>query len=151
VRRILFLMIFAVPSVCLANQLPLLPGQNTESPHKLFISSQNTSNDNFDVWQVDGGYSYNVFNNVDLYVGARINTSSLKSENGFLSGVSYQLTEKVSVNSAFHTYNTNNENENVVTAEVSSRMKVTDNLDIHATLDYEEWQNGIEVGLGFRF
>ncbi|MGB1321778.1 MAG: ribonuclease regulator [Vibrio gallaecicus] len=150
-RRILFLVIFVAPSVCFANQLPLLPGQDIESPHKLFISSQNTSNDNFDVWQVDGGYSYNVFNNVDLYVGARINTSSLKSENGFLSGVSYQLTEKVSVKSAFHTYNTNNENENVVTAEVSSRMRVTDNLDIHATLDYEEWQKGIEVGLGFRF
>ncbi|MCA2492952.1 ribonuclease regulator, partial [Vibrio sp. 2175-1] len=24
-------------------------------------------------------------------------------------------------------------------------------LDIHATLDYQDWQQGFEVGLGFRF
>ncbi|MEF1191077.1 ribonuclease regulator, partial [Vibrio parahaemolyticus] len=23
--------------------------------------------------------------------------------------------------------------------------------DIHATLDYQDWQQGFEVGLGFRF
>ncbi|MDW1838575.1 ribonuclease regulator, partial [Vibrio sp. Vb0718] len=28
---------------------------------------------------------------------------------------------------------------------------ITDKLDIHATLDYQDWQQGFEVGLGFRF
>ncbi|MGI1896695.1 ribonuclease regulator, partial [Vibrio campbellii] len=36
-------------------------------------------------------------------------------------------------------------------AEVSSRVKITENLDLHATLDYQDWQQGFEVGLGFRF
>ncbi|MHC6803885.1 ribonuclease regulator, partial [Vibrio antiquarius] len=30
-------------------------------------------------------------------------------------------------------------------------VKITDKLDLHATLDYQDWQQGIEVGLGFRF
>jgi hypothetical protein len=41
--------------------------------------------------------------------------------------------------------------EKSLSAEVSSRLKLTENLDIHATLDYQEWQKGVEVGLGFRF
>ncbi|MDF4701671.1 ribonuclease regulator, partial [Vibrio parahaemolyticus] len=32
-----------------------------------------------------------------------------------------------------------------------SRVKITDNLDLHATLDYQDLQPGFEVGLGFRF
>ncbi|HAH03666.1 MAG TPA: ribonuclease regulator, partial [Vibrio sp.] len=43
------------------------------------------------------------------------------------------------------------DSEKSVAAEVSSRVQLTDNLDLHATLDYEEWQQGVEVGLGFRF
>lgn len=153
-RRLLYLFSLVVPAICQANSLPELPSQTKESAHSFFISSQPTaSDDSFDIWKIDGGYSYNVFKSVDLYVGARVNNSTIGNENGFLSGVSYQISDKLSLNSTVHTYTheSGDEKNSSVAAEVSSRMKLTDNLDIHATLDYEEWQQGIEVGLGFRF
>ncbi|MEH0687513.1 hypothetical protein H4F17_00305 [Vibrio cholerae] len=134
--------------------LPPLPASQHTSPHKLFLSSENDSLD-FDSWKIDGGYSYSLFDNIDLYVGARLNQSDTNSESGFLSGVSYQLTPRLSVKSTLHSYSIESVDEGkrqpAISAEVSSRMKLTENLDIHATLDYQEWQQGVEVGLGFRF
>ncbi|OEF00793.1 ribonuclease regulator [Vibrio crassostreae 9ZC13] len=151
-KRLLILLAFAMPVVCSANSLPLLPSQIDSSSHKFFISTQNASSESFDTWKIDSGYSYNLFSDVDLYVGTRINSAALKQESGFLSGVSYQFSERVSFNSSLHTYKGETEdNEKSVAAEVSSRVQLTDNLDLHATLDYEEWQQGVEVGLGFRF
>ncbi|MFA0626800.1 MULTISPECIES: ribonuclease regulator [Vibrio] len=157
-KRLLILLVFAMPVVCSANSLPLLsslpllPSQIDSSDHKFFISTQSTSSESFDTWTVDSGYSYSLFSDVDLYVGTRINTAALKYESGFLSGVSYQFSERVSFNSSLHTYNNETEDsEKSVAAELSSRVQLTDNLDMHATLDYEEWQQGVEVGLGFRF
>jgi|TARA_Y100000588_G_scaffold386803_1_gene483149 hypothetical protein len=152
VKRLLILLAFAMPVVCSANSLPLLPSQIDRSAHKFFISSQNASNESFDTWKVDSGYAYSLFDDVDVYVGTRINNASLKHESGFLSGVSYQFSERVSFNSSLHTYKDETEDsDKSVAAEVSSRVQLTDNLDLHATLDYEEWQQGVEVGLGFRF
>jgi hypothetical protein len=158
VKRLLILLTFAAPVVCSANSLPLLsnlpllPAQIDRSSHKFFISTQNASSESFDTWKIDSGYSYSLFADVDLYVGTRINSASLKYESGFLSGVSYQFSERISFNSSLHTYkDETEENEKSVAAEVSSRVQLTDNLDLHATLDYEEWQQGVEVGLGFRF
>ncbi|MEZ8885681.1 ribonuclease regulator [Vibrio sp. 10N.222.54.F6] len=151
-KRLLILLAFAMPVVCSANSLPLLPSQIDSSSHKFFISSQNAPSESFDTWKIDSGYSYSLFSDVDLYVGTRINSAALKQESGFLSGVSYQFSERVSFNSSLHTYKDETEdNEKSVAAEVSSRVQLTDNLDLHATLDYEEWQQGVEVGLGFRF
>lgn len=136
-----------------AAELPVLPAQQATSPHKLFIYSENDNND-FDSWKIDGGYSYNIFSKVDLYVGARLNNSDKANETGFLSGVSYQLTPRLTVKSTLHSYSDetlNDGKESTIAAEVQSRMKLTENLDIHATLDYQEWQKGFEVGLGFRF
>ncbi|MEL0611384.1 ribonuclease regulator, partial [Vibrio echinoideorum] len=57
-----------------------------------------------------------------------------------------------SFNSSLHTYKDEEEdNDKSVAAEVSSRVHLTDNLDLHATLDYEERQQGVELGLVFRF
>lgn len=136
-----------------ATELPPLPSQQSTSPHKIFLSTENDQYD-FDSWKIDGGYSYNLFDKVDLYVGARLNNSDKINETGFLSGVSYQLTPRVSVQSTLHSYSDetlSEGKESSIAAEVSSRMKLTDNLDVHATLDYQEWQKGVEVGLGFRF
>ena len=157
-KILLILLAFATPVVCSANSppqlnnLPLLPSQIDRSAHKFFISTQNASSESFDTWKVDSGYSYRLVADVDLCVGTRINSDSLKYESGFLSGVSYQFSERVSFNSSLHTYkNETEDSEKSVTAKVSSRVQLTDNLDFHATLDYEEWQQGVEVGLGFRF
>ncbi|EGA68535.1 hypothetical protein VISI1226_20081 [Vibrio sinaloensis DSM 21326] len=137
-----------------ATELPPLPSQQSSSPHKIFLSSENDQND-FDTWKVDGGYAYNVFDKIDLYVGARLNNSDRVNETGFLSGVSYQVTPRVSLSSTLHSYNNDNSTEEKVegslSAEVSSRVRLTENLDIHATLDYQEWQQEVEFGLGFRF
>ena len=96
-----------------------------------------------------------MFNNIDLYVGTRIdNASEESSERGFLSGVSYNIGETFSLKSTLHTkqeLQENGEQLSTFGAEVSSRVKISDHLDLHATLDYEEWQQGFELGLGFRF
>ena len=137
----------------MATELPALPSQQKASPHKLFLSSETDQHD-FDTWKIDGGYSYNVFDNIDLYVGARVNQGSNTNESGFLSGVSYQITPRVSVKSTLHSYNEENTAEGtdkVIAAEVSSRMRLTENLDLHATLEHQEWQQELEVGIGFRF
>lgn len=147
----LSVVLFACSSV--ATELPSLPSQEHDSPHKLFLSSE-SDQQSFDTWKIDGGYSYNVFDKIDLYVGARVNKSSINNETGFLSGVSYQVTPRISVKSTLHSYDEEKleqGKESVISAEVSSRMRLTENIDIHATLDYQEWQRGLEVGLGFRF
>ncbi|WED22338.1 ribonuclease regulator [Vibrio sp. JC009] len=155
-KRILFLSLVLLAQNALADLLPTLPGQEGKSPHKLFVSSQAQPSDSFDTWMFDGGYAYTVFDTVDLFVGARIDSSATEeeSDSGFLSGVSYQFSEKVSLQSTLHSKTEtldSGEKESVYSAEVSSRVKISDHFDLHATLDYEEWQQGIEVGLGFRF
>ncbi|WP_100752070.1 hypothetical protein [Vibrio salilacus] len=152
-RTTLCLLAAFVACPLFAAKLPPLPAQQSSSPHKLFVLSESDQHD-FDSWKIDGGYSYNLFNKVDLYVGARLNSNNNINETGFLSGVSYQFSPRLSVKSTLHSYSDNNTiagKESSLAAEVSSRMKLTDNLDFHATLDYQEWQKGVEVGLGFRF
>ncbi len=139
----------------LAAFLPELPAHQTtpSSPFKFFISSEQDVQ-TFDSWKIDSGYSYSLFDNVDIYVGARVDNTSSENQSGFLSGVSYQISPRFSVKSTLHTSSYSNVEEGkdtLISAEVSSRMILTENLDVHATLDYQEWQQGVEVGLGFRF
>lgn len=155
-KRGLFLLLFFVPSVCLANELPPLPGKTSPSPHKLFISSDSYQSDSFDVWNIDTGYAYELFDSVDVYVGARVNNSPTQNQSGFLSGISYHFNDRVTLKSTVRSYKNETaegirQEDSSLAAEVSSRVKITDKLDLHATLDYQDWQQGIEVGLGFRF
>ncbi len=156
-KKWFFLLFFALPDICLAADLPTLPGKGTTSPHKLFISSESYQSDSFDVWNIDGGYSYELYDSVDLYVGARVNNSPVQNQSGFLSGVSYHFNDRVTVKSTLRSFKGDTsegiraEDSGGLAAEVSSRVKITDKLDIHATLDYQDWQQGFEVGLGFRF
>lgn len=153
-KTILSLSVLLCPCPLFAAELPALPSQqHNASPHKVFFTTESDQHQ-FDSWKIDSGYSYNLFDKVDLYVGARLNNGNQINETGFLSGVSYQLTPRVSVQSTLHSYKDetiNDKSESSLAAEVTSRMKLTDNIDMHATLDYQEWQKGVEFGLGFRF
>lgn len=139
----------------LAVELPALPSQHNQSPHNFFMSSGSKSStaDSFDVWNIDSGYSYSVFDSLDVYIGARLNNSELSNDSGFLSGVNYQVSDRISVKSTLrgYQYEENNETQGGMAAEISSRMRLTENLDVHATFDFEKVQQGVEVGLGFRF
>jgi long-subunit fatty acid transport protein len=155
-KKLFCLLLLLSATQAQAELLPALPGQGKPSPHKFFVTSQTPPSETFDTWQFDGGYAYSVFDSVDLYVGARIHNSYQDNElgNGFLSGVSYTFNDKLSVKSTLHSRSElqeNGERENIYSAEVSSRLKLSEHLDLHATLDYEEWQQGVEVGLGFSF
>lgn len=134
--------------------LPSLPSQQVTSPHNMFFTTEQ-DNQGFDSWVIDGGYMYNIFRDVDLYVGARVNSSINGGENGFLSGVRYQLTERVSLKSTVYSLNRSDDDSkngnDSLSAELSSSLRLSDNLDLRATLDYQQWQQGIEVGIGFRF
>lgn len=153
-KRLLGLLAMSFAGSLYATELPQLPSQKLTSPHKVFFSSENDQHD-FDTWKVDGGYAYSVFDKLDVYVGARVNNSSTANETGLLSRVSYQITPRVSLASTLHSYNVESEEEEnkspALSAELSSRLRLTENLDLHATLDYQEWQQEVEVGLGFRF
>lgn len=135
--------------------LPSLPANSSSSPHKLFISSQANPTGEYDAWKIDGGYAYSLFDSVDLYVGTRVdNTQDTYHENSFLSGISYNFNERVSLKSTLHTKKElleDGSQESTVSAEVTSRVKLSKHIDLHATVDYEQLQQGIEVGLGFRF
>lgn len=139
-----------------AEDLPSFPSEKKTSPHKLFVASENNAQNN-ESFKIDSGYSYNVFNKIDLYIGARIDNTGDEKEtkmvDGLLSGLSYQVTENITVKSTLRSYTETIYEDNVtsVAAEVSSRMKISENLDVHATLDYQEWRQGVEVGIGFRF
>jgi len=147
--------LFIFSSHTMAMNLPTLPTLEKHSPHKLFLSSQTEANNEFDSWRIDSGYAYSLLDSVDLYIGARVdNASEFNSENGFLSGVSYTFNERLSLNSTIHTkkeFFDDGSEENTVSAEVTSRVKISEHLDLHATVGYEQWQQDIEVGLGFRF
>lgn len=148
------LLLFFVFSHASANSLPPLNPAKS-SPHKLFLTSESQTEDSFDVWNIDGGYAYQLFDSVDLYVGARVNNSQTANQSGFLSGVSYQVTDRVMVKSTIRAFKTpvehRPEHDGSFAAEVTSRVKISEQLDLHATLDFQEWQQGIEFGLGFRF
>ncbi len=143
--------------------LPVLPSMQKDSPHRLFLTSEQVTREQLGEdgggWDIsiNGGYAYAVFNDIDVYVGARINQSysgkNSFSENGFLSGVSYQLTERVTLSSSVQSYfsDKHSERNSNIGAELSSRLQLSNDLDLHATLGYQEWQQGVEVGLGFRF
>ncbi len=141
-------------SAALAVDLPSLSSQHNASPHKFFLSSGSKSaGDEYDVWNLDSGYSYSVFESVDLYVGARLNNSQTTSDNGLLSGVNYKVSDRITIKSTLRSYQYTEDSEvqGAMAAELSSRMRLTENLDLHATFDYEKLQQGVEVGLGFRF
>lgn len=128
----------------------IAPFQGNDSPHRMFLSSE-SSQHNFDSWTIDSGYAYSLFDKVDLYVGTRL---TKQNEGGFLSGLSYQVSPRLSVKSTLHSYTDNKAPEGLesgIGAEVSSRVQLSEHLDLHATLDYQEWQKGFEVGIGFRF
>ncbi|ORT48353.1 hypothetical protein ST37_19320 [Vibrio sp. qd031] len=131
---------------------PTLPNiEESESKHKVFMNSKSQTNEGFDVWQIDSGYAYNLFDSFDLYVGTRIKNTDSEADRGFLSGVSYQFNHKISVNSTLYTGDTAVIEEPSFNAEVSGNFEMSNGLNLHATLDYDEWQQGITVGLGYNF
>lgn len=136
--------------------LPPLPYETSRINHSVFLNSESTGQ-GFDSWVIDSGYSYQIFRNVDLYVGARLSSSNEDfnaGSNGFLSGISYQLNPRISLKSTLYSatkYTEDNRRYDAFSAEFSSRLRLSENLDLHATLDYQEWQQGIGVGIGFRF
>ncbi|SEG13354.1 ribonuclease regulator [Vibrio hangzhouensis] len=147
------LVLFSATS--LAVELPALPAQHNASPHNFFLSSgtKATNTDTFDEWSIDSGYSYSVFDSLDVYIGARLNNSNESNNGGILSGVSYQVSDRLSVQSTVRGYQVeeNEQKQGAMAAEISSRVRLTENLDVHATFDFEKVQQGVEVGLGFRF
>lgn len=149
--------LFCVCSCCAfsfsawAVELPKLPANASVSNHKIFVNSH-SSQAYSQSMSLESGYSYSIFENFDVYVGARLN----EKDNGFLSGVSYSVTDRISVRGSLHSYKEvdageNSETEQGLSAELTSRLRLSENIDVHATLDYQEWQSGLEVGLGFRF
>lgn len=85
-------------SICRCRAASCLASESNASPHKLFIASDNSSQ-SFDSWTIDGGYAYNLFNDIDLYVGARIHNRLDNGAQGWLSGIGYQFTERLSFKS----------------------------------------------------
>ncbi|NLS12269.1 hypothetical protein HGP28_05080 [Vibrio sp. SM6] len=145
------LMLFS--PLCFGDILPNLQHDDLSfsSPHSLYLSSQDGATHER---SIEGGYSYNLIRSVDLYVGARMNGND-QSQSGVLSGVSYQWSDRWVISSALRAYKydaiTKEKGDANLAAEVTSHFKLNENLAVHATLDYQDWQQEVAVGIGFRF
>ncbi|WP_165312193.1 hypothetical protein [Vibrio ziniensis] len=138
--------------------LPVLSSEQNRTFSKFYLADEPYREENrHKEISIDNGYIYAVFNDIDVYFGTGIPSShvgiSSSNENGFLSGVSYQLNSKVILSSSVQSYFSNRDGDiNInITAELTSRLQLSEDLDLRATLGYQEWQQGVEVGLGFRF
>ncbi|WPC74658.1 hypothetical protein [Vibrio porteresiae] len=143
-----------------AYTLPSLTDDSTPavSPHNLFISGQQNGN-SLDGWVVDSGYRYSLFDDIDLFIGTSLGTrvDSELTDKSFMSGLSYQYSDRLLLKSTLHSVISSYHRDikdpsgDSISAEFSSQYRVSDKIDVHATLGYQEWQQDVEVGLGFRF
>lgn len=133
--------------------LPTLAAEKEQ--HHLYVYGD--LGEEFDEWRIDTGYRYPIHSNVDFVLATRLEQSPNKEAQGFLSGVRYQLTPALSIDSVLHRQwqeqDTSKEKSKtqLLSAEVSSRYQLTETLDLHATYDYQSIEQAIEVGIGFRF
>ncbi|EAR57074.1 hypothetical protein SKA34_18369 [Photobacterium sp. SKA34] len=124
---------------------------NKEQSSGWFLSSQPRHQQAFDVWQIDSGYAYTITKNTQLYLSTQLTSGTViqRGSRGIASGVKYNLTPKVSLQSEINTASTNENTK--LGIEVSSQYDVSDQLNLRATVDYEELEQVIEFGLGFNF
>lgn len=144
------LLVVAFPSTAAEKGLLDLLGSDSSSSG-WFMSSQSRSAEQFDVWQIDSGYAYAVSDNTELYLSTRLKTGNdtLAASRGMLSGVKYNLSPKLSLQSALRTETI--EQETVLGVELSSQYEVTEQVNLHATVDYESLEQIYQLGIGFRF
>ncbi|WP_413112999.1 hypothetical protein [Thaumasiovibrio sp. DFM-14] len=123
-----------------------------------YLSSSTTKKHNFDMWQLNSGYSYSVSSNLQLYLSTSITAGNehLEPERGIASGIKYGFTPRFSIESALTTsLNSPTETPSKQTAplgfEVSSRYRLTELVDVHATLDIEQIESQYVLGIGYRF
>ncbi|MGF1681133.1 hypothetical protein [Photobacterium minamisatsumaniensis] len=116
-----------------------------------FMSSQSKGAEQFDLWQIDSGYTYSLSNNTELYLSTRLKSGNDQHSpsRGLLSGVKYNLSRKLSLNSAVTSET--HEKETVMGVELSSQYEVTERLNLHATMDYEALEQIYQLGIGFKF
>ncbi|PSV26027.1 MULTISPECIES: hypothetical protein [unclassified Photobacterium] len=125
--------------------------RNKEQSSGWFLSSQSRHQQAFDVWQIDSGYAYTITKNTQLYLSTQLTSGTVtqRGSRGIASGVKYNLTPKVSLQSEINTATTKENTK--LGIEVSSQYDVSDQLNLRATVDYEELEQVIEFGLGFSF
>lgn len=116
-----------------------------------FLSSQSKSAEQFDLWQIDSGYAYALGKKTELYLSTRLKSGNALqgATRGLLSGVKYNFSPKLSLQSAVTSESVNE--EVVMGVEVSSQYEVINRVNLHATVDYEALEQIYQVGIGFRF
>ena len=143
------LLVVALPTTAAESRLLSILDDNSSSGW--FMSSQSKGAEQFDLWQIDSGYAYSISDKTELYLSTRLKTGneSQSASRGMLSGVKYNFTPKLSLQSAV-TSETQDQ-DTVMGVEVSSQYEVTERLNLHATLDYESLEQIYQFGIGFRF
>ncbi|MBV1839666.1 hypothetical protein [Photobacterium ganghwense] len=143
------LLVVALPTAAAeSDPLTLL---DDKSKSGWFLTSQSRGAEQFDLWQIDSGYTYALTDKTEVYLSTRLKTSTSMqpASRGLLSGVKYSLSPRLSLQSAVTSET--EDRETVMGVEVSSQFEVTDRLNLHATLDYESLEQIYQVGIGFRF
>ncbi|KLV07577.1 MULTISPECIES: hypothetical protein [Photobacterium] len=143
------LLVVALPTAAAeSDPLTLL---DDKSKSGWFLTSQSRGAEQFDLWQIDSGYTYALTDKTEVYLSTRLktSTSTQPASRGLLSGVKYSLSPRLSLQSAVTSET--EDRETVMGVEVSSQFEVTDRLNLHATLDYESLEQIYQVGIGFRF
>ncbi|MDO6543355.1 hypothetical protein [Photobacterium sanguinicancri] len=144
------LLVVALPTT--AADKGLLSLISDETTTGWFMSSQSKNAEQFDLWQIDSGYAYSISNDVELYLSTRLTSGNetQAASRGMLSGVKYNLTPKMSLRSAVTAEKRINQDA-TVGLEVSSQFSVTEQVNFHATVDYEDLEQIYQLGIGFRF
>lgn len=116
-----------------------------------FLSSQSRGAGQFDLWQIDSGYTYSISDNTALYLSTRLKSGNdnQSASRGLLSGVKYTLSPRLSLQSAVSSETQNK--DSILSVEVSSQYDLTEHLNVHATMDYESLEQVYQLGIGFKF
>ncbi|PSU46099.1 hypothetical protein C9J12_19780 [Photobacterium frigidiphilum] len=147
----LALLVVALPTIAAENNAFLGLIGDEHSSSGWFMTSQSNSIEQFDLWQIDSGYSYSLNGNLQFYLSTRLSSGNdtKSASRGVLSGVAYNLSPKVSLQSAVTSEVV--ERDTVYGVEITSQYDVTDKVNLRATVDYEALEQIYQLGIGFRF
>ncbi|GAB6261471.1 hypothetical protein L4174_013505 [Photobacterium sp. CCB-ST2H9] len=144
---ICLLFLLAQPAIAAEAEQTMMPSP----PSGWFLDSQSRSAEQFDLWQIDSGYTYALSPSTQLYVSTRLKSGNQyqSASRGLLSGVQYNFSPKISLRSAFTSERI--EEDTRLGVELSSQYELNNRLNLHATMDYESLEQVYQLGIGFRF
>ena len=145
-------------NVSAENVFPFHLSENTDKEEKRIwlTNSIHLSDQGFDSWTVTTGYHLSLMKNINIYLATGLTNESVFSSTsrGLLSGIEYNLNERVSFDGTVQAARINEETVNSMI--MSSKVKITDEINMKASVDLNLNQTfnndtNYQLGIGFQF